>query len=172
MLTPSAQVWTWFFVHVGVIMVVCAYYTLSAAIAPGMTHRARLRFARHPWLPAIIGIALSLPWVIASIILLRANLGPVKFLGAVVGGAWILCGLIGGAGIAQQVGMGAANVQASWIHSIRGGLFITLTWVLPLIGWLVMLPLTLATGVGCLVLGVFPIRTAAPALVVSSAAAE
>ena len=30
--------------------------------------------------------------------------------------------------------------------------------MLPLIGWLVMLPLTLATGIGCLILGLFPMR--------------
>lgn len=149
-----------FFIHVGVILVVSAYYTLSAAIAPGLTSRSRMRFARSPWLPALIGIGLSLPWVAISLVLLQAPSGPIKFAGAVIGSAWILCGLIGGAGIAQQVGLGSSNEQASWIHSIRGGLFITLTWVLPFIGWLVMLPLTLATGIGCLILGLIPIRTA------------
>ena len=157
-MVPSAQVWFYFFLHIGVILVVCAYYALSAAIAPQMTHRARLRFAKYPWLPALIGVAISLPWVIASILLLRAHLGPVKFTGAVIGSAWILCGLIGGDGMAQSVGLGSSGDQPSWIHSVRGGLFITLTWVLPLIGWLVMLPLTLATGIGCLILGLFPMR--------------
>jgi hypothetical protein len=147
-----------FFIHIGVILVVSAYYALSAAIAPGLTNRARVRFARSPWLPAVIGIGLSVPWVVVSLVLLQAPSGPIKFAGAVIGSAWILCGLVGGAGIAQQVGLGSAGGQASWVHSIRGGLFITLTWVLPFIGWLVMLPLTLATGIGCLILGFIPIR--------------
>ena len=158
MMTPTAQIWMFFFIHIGVIIVVSAYYTLSAAIAPQMTLRARVRFMRHPWLPALIGLGLSIPWVVASIVLLRVNLGPIKFAGAVLGSLWILSGLVGGAGIAQRVGMASSNEPVSWIHSVRGGLFITLTWILPFIGWLIMLPLTLATGLGCLILGLFPLR--------------
>lgn len=158
MLTPTAQVWFFFFLHIGVILVASAYFTLSAALAPQLTRRARMRFAQRPWLPAIIGIALSVPWVIASILLLRMGFAPAKFAGVLLGCLWILLGLIGGAGIAQQIGRGAASDtgEACWIHSVRGGLFITLTWVLPFIGWLGMLPLTLATGIGCLVVGIFP----------------
>ena len=47
-----------------------------------------------------------------------------------------------------------AQGRASWVQTFRGGLFISLTWVLPLVGWLVMLPLTMSAGIGCLVLGI------------------
>jgi hypothetical protein len=70
---------------------------------------------------------------------------------------WILAGLVGGAGIAQHVGRGRDGT-AEWLQTVRGGLFISLTWILPLVGWLGILPLTLATGVGCLVLGLFPVQ--------------
>ena len=172
-MTPTALVYTYFFIHIGVILVVCAYYALSAAIAPNITYRARVRFARRPWLPALIGLGLSVPWVLASIVLMQLPFGPVKFLGAVIGSLWILCGLVGGAGIAQQVGRGTFDPNAgesSWVHSVRGGLFITLTWILPLIGWLGMLPLTLATGIGCLLLGFIPLRQ--PVAAASAAAVE
>ena len=48
-----------------------------------------------------------------------------------------------------------ASNRVSWVQTFRGGLFISLTWVLPLVGWLVMLPLTMSAGIGCLVLGSF-----------------
>ncbi|MCI0631274.1 MAG: hypothetical protein L0Y44_11550 [Phycisphaerales bacterium] len=153
----TATVHTYLLIHLGVIAVVCAYYALSAAMAPHLTERARLRFAKRPWLPALIGIGVSLPWVVASLVLMSLPMGGAKFAGATLGLLWILCGLIGGAAIAQHVGQGAATSEA-WVRSVRGGLFITLTWVLPLVGWLIMIPLTLASGIGCLIVGLVPSR--------------
>jgi hypothetical protein len=162
-MTPTAQVTSIVFIHLAVILVVTAYYTFSAALAPRITQRARLRFARRPWLPVLIGIGLSLPWVVASLVLMQQPLAGVKFAGAFLGCLWVLCGLIGGAGMAQHIGRardGDSPGEMSWVHSVRGGLCITLTWVLPLVGWLGMLPLTLATGIGCLALGLLPQRPA------------
>jgi hypothetical protein len=159
MYISTATVLIWVFIHLGVILVVCAYYALSAALAPNLTEKARIRFARRPWLPALIGLAASVPWVAASLILMSAPLGGLKFAGATLGTLWVLLALVGGAGIAQHIGQGSTSGGGeTWVRSMRGGLFITLTWILPLVGWMIMLPLTLASGVGCLVLGMFPMR--------------
>ncbi len=154
-MTTHAVVYSWLFIHIGVILVVTAYYTLSAALAPRLTERGRIRFARRPWLPIVIGLVISVPWVLAAILLIQQVPAGAKFVGAVLGCLWILSGLIGGAGIAQHVGGGdIAAGRATWVQTFRGGLFISLTWVLPLVGWLVMLPLTMSAGIGCLVLGI------------------
>ncbi len=157
-MTTSAAVYTFLFVHIGVILVVTAYYTVGAAVAPTLTSRARHRFAQRPWLPAIIGLGISVPWIVAVLVLLNLPSGALKFTGAAMGCIWLLGGLIGGAGIAQHIGRGRDGT-AEWIQTVRGGLLITLTWILPLVGWLGILPLTLATGIGCLVLGLFPVKT-------------
>ncbi len=157
-MTTSAVVQTFLFIHIGVILVVTAYYTLGAALAPALTRRGRLRFARRPWLAVLVGLMISVPWVVASLVLLSQDLsGQLKFAGAVLGCLWVLVGLVGGAGIAQHVGQSSTD-STSWVGTVRGGLFISLTWVLPLVGWLGMLPLTLAAGIGCFVLGLFPMR--------------
>jgi uncharacterized protein (DUF1800 family) len=154
----SAVVYTYLFIHLGIILVVTAYYAVGAMLAPGMTARARIRFARRPWLPVLVGLACSVPWVLAAILLLNAASAPLRFAGATIGCLWVLAGLLGGAGIAQHVGGPRDADDVTWVHSVRGGLFISLTWILPLVGWLGMLPLTLAAGVGCLLLGVVPMR--------------
>lgn len=157
-MTTSAFVTAMLLIHVGVILVVTAYYAVGAVLAPGLTERARIRFAGRPWLAVLIGLAVSVPWVLAAIGLLNAPLAPVKFVGAVVGCLWVLFGLLGGAGIAQHVGRTHADASPDWAQTVRGGMFISLTWLLPLVGWLGMLPLTMAAGIGCFVLGLFPIR--------------
>ena len=154
-MTTHAVVYTWLFVHIGVILVVTSYYTLGAALAPGLTQRARKQFARRPWLPILVGLAISVPWVVAALVLLNLAPAGAKFVGVVMGCLWVLSGLIGGAGIAQHIGGRGSSDHESWVQTFRGGLFISLTWILPLVGWLGMLPVTLAAGIGCLVLGVF-----------------
>ena len=155
-MTTHAVVYAWLFVHIGVILVVTSYFTLGAALAPALTSRARQQFADRPWLPIIIGIVISVPWVLVAIVLIQQPPAAAKFVGVVLGCLWVLSGLIGGAGIAQHVGGGDIGAgHATWVQTFRGGLFICLTWVLPLVGWLVILPLTMSGGIGCLVLGIF-----------------
>ncbi len=157
-MTTDAVVLSFLFIHLGVILVATAYFTLGAALAPGLTERARRRFAQRPWLPLLLGTAVSVPWVVSSLVLLNVQSSPIKFAGAVLGCLWLLVGLIGGSAMAQHVGRSGSEAPPSWVHTVRGGLLISLTWVLPLVGWLIMLPLTLATGAGCLLLGLVPMR--------------
>ena len=154
-MTTHAVVYTWLFIHIGVILVVTSYFTLGAAVAPALTERARKLFAQRPWLPLLVGLLISVPWVVLALVLVNLAPAAAKFAGALLVSLWVLSGLIGGAGIAQHVGRGGTSEQTSWKQTVRGGLFISLTWALPLVGWLGMLPMTLATGVGCLVLGIF-----------------
>lgn len=159
-MTTSAVVTAILLIHLGVILVVTAYYTVGAVLAPRITGRGRARFAARPWLPVIVGVAVSVPWVAVSLTLLAAPAAAAKFAGAVLGCLWVLAGLIGGAGLAQHIGSAGATAGAPWIQTVRGGLLISLTWVLPLVGWLGMLPLTMATGVGCLITGLWPLASA------------
>lgn len=159
-MTTDAVVWMWLFVHVGVIAMAASYYMLGAAVAPRLTERARDRFARRPWLPVVVGLGISIPWVVLSLVLLNT---PVKLVGAIGLGLWVLCGLVGGAGIAQHVGVASSGEDVTWRHTLRGGLFIGLTWALPLVGWLFMLPMTLAAGIGSLSMGFVRRRAVAAA---------
>ena len=156
-MTTSAVVYSFLFLHIGVILVVAAYYTLGASLAPRITERARLRFARRPWLPIMLGLLMSIPWIGISIVLLNVPAAGLQFFGAASASLWFLCGLLGGASIAQYIGR-VEGEPMSWSHTFRGGLFVVLTWILPIVGWLVMMPLTLAAGIGCLILGLLPMK--------------
>jgi hypothetical protein len=160
----TAHVYTTLFLHLGVLLVVTAYYTIGAALLPGITTRAAARFAARPWFVTIIGVAISIPWVVGSIVIAQFS-GPPQLIGAMLLGAWIIAGLVGGAGIARYVGTQGSDRGRDddrWQTVARGGFLIALTWALPFIGWLVVLPLSLAAGVGCLALsrGVRPVAPA------------
>jgi len=146
----TAHVYAILFIHLGVILVATAYYSMGAALLPALTGRAAERFAASPGRVLLVGLAFSLPWMIVALVLLSRG-GPIGLLGGIMAAAWLLTGLLGGAGIAEHVGRRGES-QTTWRSTARGGLLIALTWALPIIGWLVVLPATIAAGVGCALL--------------------
>jgi hypothetical protein len=156
----TAHVYAILFIHVGVILVATAYYTMGAALLPGVTGRAAHRFAGSPGRVLLVGVACSVPWVAVSVLLLSRG-GPLGLVGGTIGAAWLLTGLLGGAGIAEHVGR-RGEAGATWRSTARGGLVIALTWALPIIGWLIVLPASIAAGVGCALLARRPVRQPTP----------
>jgi hypothetical protein len=147
----SAVVSAWLWVHVGVLLVVVGYSACGYAILPGAAERGRERLARRPILTALIGLGISAPWVIGAIVLMNLPNGALKFAGALLGLSWLFIALVGMSAIALHVGRRDVTESARWHDVARGAGLVTLTWMLPLLGWFVALPLTLACGVGCLV---------------------
>ncbi len=166
-MTTHASVLAYLFLHVGLILVVTAYFTVGAVLAPTFVERARTRLVKRPWLAVLIGLALTIPWAGSSLLMIGSVNAVVKFAGAAMLSLWVLAGLFGGAAIARQIGEPNTSSAAAWRPALRGGLLLSLTWILPVVGWLIALPLTLATGVGCLALGLAPDRSSTPVVPVT-----
>lgn len=147
----SAVVSAWLWVHIGILLVVIGYSACGWAILPSAAERGRQRLASRPILTAIVGLAISAPWVTGSIVLMTLPNGVLKFAGVLLGLSWLFVALVGMSAIALHVGKRDASGSARWHEVARGAGLVTLTWMLPLLGWFVALPLTLACGVGCLV---------------------
>lgn len=156
------QVYAVLFLHLGVILVMTAYFVVARMVFPTIVSRGQQRFARRAWLPAIIGIGLSIPWVLISVVLMQQGqvAPPLPVIGILFGGAWLLVAFVGAASLAGYIGRGSNDDVTPWKATMRGGVALTLTWALPFIGWMFILPLTLSIGVGCAVLGLFPLREA------------
>lgn len=143
----TAHVWTAFLIHIGAILTAVAYFVVAGALLPNATERAAMRLSERPVATALLGVLISAPWVAVSLFLLGRG-GVAASLGALLGMLWLLLGLLGGGAVAYRVG----QVGHGWPRIARGGTIVALTWVLPLVGWFVVLPLTLSTGVACLLL--------------------
>ena len=150
----SAEVYAWFFVHLGVLLVAAAWMTVSALMFPKITGRCDEVIAGRPWLTFIIGFALFL---LGAVLFVAMNTIPVagaKFIAVVIGLSVILFGLFGAGGFVRSLASRAASGQVSpTVRSLYGiSLLVVLTWLLPLLGWFFALPLTLILGLGSLVL--------------------
>ena len=149
-----ADVFMWLFLILGILTVMVGYWLLSEALFPGLVGRSRMQYQERPGRTVGIGFAVTIPLVVGALVLLNLPNGAAKFGGFVVLLSLVLTGLVGSAGLARHVGHELASpVDATqpWRRVLRGGTILSITFVLPLIGWLFVLPVTLVSGVGATV---------------------
>jgi hypothetical protein len=156
-----ADILMWFLLIAGTYLVINGYWLATQGLFPDFVDRCRERIHRAPFKPFLLGLAGAVPGVILGIAMLRAANPVLKFAGATVLLLMILIGLLGSAGLASQVGSGLGAVQ-DWSRVWRGGLVLGLTFILPLIGWLIILPGTLIIGVGATLQSLGRARTPHP----------
>jgi len=144
-----ADILRWFLLIAGTYIVINGYWLTTQGLFPGFVDRCRERIGRAPFKPLLLGLASAVPSAVLGVAMLRAASPVLKFAGATVLLLLILVGLMGSAGLASQVGIGLGGFAGpAWKRVWHGGLVLGLTFILPLIGWLLILPGTLIIGVG------------------------
>jgi hypothetical protein len=148
-----ADILMWFLLILGTYVIFISYWLAAQALFPELADGCRQRIKAAPVKQALIGLACAVPVVAAGIGLLNVPNPLLKFAGATMVLLLILAGLVGSSGLAAQVGYGLANPADEaqpWRRVLRGGMVLGLTFVFPLIGWFLILPLSLVMGVGAL----------------------
>jgi hypothetical protein len=145
-----ADILMWFLLIAGTYIVINRYWLTTQGLFPGFVDRCREQLRSKPFRTFGFGLAAAIPGVVAGVAMFRALSPLLKFAGATVLLLFILFGLMGSAGLAAQtgIGLGFRDESTSWRRVWRGGLVLGLTFILPLIGWLLILPGTLIIGVG------------------------
>ena len=149
-----ADVFKILFIILGVLITTVAYWLLFEALFRRVVERASVVYETSPYRVTIVGAIVGVPLFLASIGLLQSAAG-LKLFGAILMSALLLVGLIGSAGLARLIGNRLASATDSaypWRRVLRGGIVLSITFVLPVVGWFFVLPLTLASGVGAVIL--------------------
>ena len=153
-----ADVLKYVFLVLGALIVIVSYWLASAALFPATVDRARTAYAGRPMRITLVGVLAAVPLLgLGAGLLNSAPNGALKILGAVLAGLPILLGLVGSAGLSERVGRGLVHADDSrtpWRRSLRGGAVLALTFLLPVIGWFVVLPWTLLSGFGATLLSI------------------
>ncbi len=152
----TANVLTWVFLTLAFFLMFVSYWIASAALFPRHTERCSQAFSR-PVVATLLGLfagGVPLGLGIAGTNLLPPAL---KWIGIFVFAAPIFLGLVGSAGLAWRIGSGMHSEfdgTQPWRRVLRGGTVLALTFLLPVLGQL-LIPLILAAGVGASVLAAF-----------------
>ena len=175
----SAQVWIWFFVAVAFIASLPALWIAAMAFWPQAARNWR-RGARKSLLGTfLLGLA---PVLVAFIVVLAMSKQPKFGALAVVFAAMVLgWGFIGAAGLAARVGErmwpGMRGTEP-WREIRNGGLVLVCSALLPIVGWVFVLPVLSILGMGLQVRGwltrepLAPAPLAAPVVAPSNAVPE
>jgi hypothetical protein len=158
-----ADVLTWFLLIVGIILVLNSYWLASVSLWPRWVEACAASY-RQPGRVTLTGVIVAIPGVIL-VMLFRNSHHPVgNALSIIVIGALLIMGMAGSAGVAQRIGQGLVSPKDErqpWLRVLRGGIVFAFTMLLPFVGWFVVLPWALVSGLGAVTLAWTASRRAA-----------
>jgi hypothetical protein len=150
-----ADVLTWFLIIAGVYLVLTCYWLSSFALFPRAVEACAERYAR-PARATLAGLLVLVPVLVAGLgaanaVKARGPSGALKIALLLL----LLPAFLGSAGLALRIGSGlpsARDAAEPWRRLLRGGLVLAPTFLLPFLGWFVLLPWTLVSGFGAALL--------------------
>ncbi len=147
-----ADILFWFLVIVGVYVVLIAYWLGAAALFPAAVERCSQAYGRRPVAATFLGLAVGIPALLIAVAVAKAL--PHPLVGVIATGAMMvptLFALAGSAGLAARIGAGLPSpldTAQPWRRVLRGGVVLGLLFVMPVLGWFVLLPWAMISGLG------------------------
>lgn len=147
-----ADILQWFLLILGAFLTLNAHWLGAHALCPALVARARQRYERAPVRATLVGLAIAIPTLALAIGVGQAVPNPaVKALCVGLGLIAGLLALVGSAGLVERIGRGlpgARDSEQPWRAHLRGGTVLGLAFLMPFLGWFVLLPWTLVSGLG------------------------
>ncbi len=161
-----------FLLVTGTLAVLVSYWLAAESLFPHIVQRAQHRYHSCPLRITLLGALCGAPLLAVGLTLLKTGGAPGKALGFSLAAVTVLSGLLGSAGLCRQLGAGLPSPTDStqpWRRVLRGGMVLSLTFLLPFVGWFLILPLALASGFGATITAIYNLRKLTGAAVVEGA---
>ncbi len=148
------------FIVLGILTIYVSYWLLAEALFPKVVENASGLYGR-PVRVTLIGLGAALLPVVVGIALAKIPHPLLKFIGislVVVPG---LLGLVGSAGLTLRIGAGLPSPldeKQPWRRVLRGGIVLACTFLLPIVGWIVIPLWVLVSGLGAFILAARQVR--------------
>ena len=145
-----------FFVILGMMLALPGLWLLCRGLWPEAVAAAADRCHRRLWSSFLAGLPITIMMIVVTAILFNV-LGPIgKIAGLGVVCLYMLQAHTGVAGLATSIGRRLATPheeQRAWRSTLRGGVVLELAYLLPILGWFVILPASIIIGSGAANLG-------------------
>lgn len=147
----TGTVWGITLLLVGFMAALIGGQILFAALFADRVERARRALRARPVLAPAVGVAITSVVVVVAAVLGQAK-GAGEALAAVLWLAASVVWILGLAVVSREVGERMPSAAAApWRTLLRGGVTTGLAFLLPILGWIVILPVALGAGLGALV---------------------
>ena len=145
-----------FFVVLGMMLALPGLWLLCRGLWPEAVAAAAERCHKRLWSSFLAGLPITIMMVAIAAILFNV-LGPFgKIAGLGVICLYMLQAHTGVSGLATSIGSRLAtsrDEQRLWRSTLRGGIVLELAYLLPFLGWFVILPVSIIIGSGAANLG-------------------
>ena len=145
-----------FFVILGMMLALPGLWLLCRGLWPEAVANATDRCRKRLWSSFLAGLPIRI-LMIAATTLLFSMLGPVgKIAGVGLVSLYMLQAHTGVSGLVTAIGRRLAtpvDEQRPWRSTLRGGVVLELAYLLPVLGWFVILPVSIVIGSGAANLG-------------------
>ncbi len=170
-----ADVFVWVFFILGLMIAFPASWLLFFAVSNKGVVRAQDRVRRMPIVTFFVGVG-AIFLIVAAVGLLAATaLAPLQTLAFIVAASGMAFTMFGVSGIARQIGSmlpSGIDRDSPWRAHLRGGIVLELSFLIPVLGWFLILPMTLILGAGAATLSVLFRRAPADAEASAPAASK
>ncbi len=150
----TANVLLWFFLTVGFFLVFLSHWLVGISLFPDYVAKCAAQY-RRPVVVTLIGLLAMVVPIFLGTLLLKGLPPFLKWIGLLIVFAPILGGLLGTSGLALRIGQGMpapGDDSQPWKRVLRGGTALALTFLLPILGQILAIPLILASGLGASIL--------------------
>lgn len=148
-----------FFIVVAVLLAFPSFWLMCCGLWPGTVERAHEASSKGMIKSLFIGIPITAIASIAVIALGKLNNPLINLLVLAILSGYLLFANIGMAGTATMIGNrlpSAADQDRQWRATLRGGIILVLAFLLPIVGWFFVLPLSIVIGSGIAARAVWP----------------
>ncbi|MDQ6829732.1 MAG: hypothetical protein M3081_12795 [Gemmatimonadota bacterium] len=150
-----ADVFKILFLILGTLIVFVSYWLAATALFPRAVSSARAQYDLHAFRITLVGALVGVPvFALGLLLVTQAPTPLLKLAGGALLAVPILLGLLGSAGLSERIGVGMPSLvdeHQPWRRVMRGGVVLSLTFLLPVVGWFVVLPWTVLSGFGAAV---------------------
>ena len=153
------------FIVVGILAIYVNYWLLAEALFPALVERASRQYA-NPLKLTLVGFATALLPVILGLILANQPHPMIKVAGLTLVIVPGMVGLAGSSGLALRIGIGLnspLDATQPWRRVLRGGIVLACSFLLPVVGWVILPLWVLVSGLGAFVLALKEQKAQCPA---------
>jgi hypothetical protein len=150
-----ADILFWFLMVAGAYLALNAYWLAAVALFRPAVERAHETYATRPVAATLVGLAALVPVGLVFAVFAHSPHPAVKLLTGAALMVPLILALVGSAGLADRIGAGLGSPvdgDQPWRRVLRGGAVLALLFVVPVLGWFTVFPLTLASGLGAVLL--------------------
>lgn len=141
-----------FFVVVGMLLAFSGLWLMCRGLWPDAVEAAAERCAKHIWPYFLAGLPLTVVVIVLTRVLFLV--GPVgKIAGVGVVCFYMLQAHCGVSGLVTAIGRrlpSSRDAHSPWRATLRGGIALELTYLIPILGWFVVLPASIIIGTGAI----------------------